>query len=87
MHNWEEVLKQKSEEICEELGYSESADEIYNIFHELLELDDTQDEYRHRISEKRRNNLSLLVRDTLASSDDADNLINFMFDEMDLFMK
>lgn len=89
MKGWEDKLLEVCGEKCEELGYSDEVyiDNIYDVFHEALELDDKSDEYRHKIKEIRKNTILDVVRDIVGIDRDASMIVNSILEELDVTLK
>ena len=89
MKDWEVKLLDVCKSKCEEFGYSdeEYIDNIYDVFHEALELDEKSDEYRHKIKEIRKNTILDVVRDIVGIGRDAINIVESILEELDVTLK
>jgi hypothetical protein len=89
MRNWEKTLLELCTNKCNELGYSDAEyiDNVYDVFHEALELDEKADDYRHKIKEIRRNTILDVCIDILGIERDAITLVNSLLEELDVTLK
>ena len=89
MKEWEEKLEVLCIEKCNELGYNEEEyiNNIYDVFHEALELDDKADDYRHKIKEIRKNTMLDVIRDIVGIDRDASTIVNTILESLDVTLK
>lgn len=89
MKDWEQKLYNAINDTCIDLGYDdqEYTDNVYDVFHEALELDENSDDYRHKIKEIRKNSILDLTIDAIGIYHDAVSLTDRVLDALDVTLK